>query len=266
MDKLILQAKERQVLGKQVKKIRKAGQIPAHVFGKNIPTDHISVEGRQFLAVYKQAGESGLIDLMMAEKKAKPVLIRNVQVNPVNGRFLHIDFYQVNLSEKVSVPVPVVLTGEEPELVRSGEAVVIQPLSEVQVEALPTEIPEKIEADKSSLKKIGDTVLVSQLQINLPVAVTILTDPEAVVVKLDTAVTEEMKKLMEEQATEAAAVAAAQTEAKAELAEAGETTEGETPAPADSASIATSAKETAAAGEPAEGGKIETKEGEEENK
>ncbi|MBI4036837.1 hypothetical protein HY385_00220 [Candidatus Daviesbacteria bacterium] len=128
---------------------------------------------------------------------------------------LHIDFYQVKLSEKVTVSVPLELIGEEPEVVHGGEAVVIQPISEVEVEALPTDLPEKIEVDISALKQIDDAILISQLHV--PQGVTILTDPESLVAKLDNAVSEEAQKLMEEQAAE---TAAAQAEAVEEGAEA----------------------------------------------
>lgn len=208
MQRIPLKAEERTILGKQVKKLRKQGFIPAHVFGNKIETEHVSVGLLDFKKAYDEAGETGLIDLKIGEEKIKPVLIRDVQVDPVKGAILHIDFYQVNLKEKVSVPVPVVVIGEEPELVHTGEAVVIQPLSEVEVEALPGELPESIEVDITKLKAIDDAIFVSELKV--PEGAVILTDPEAVVVKLDSAVTEEMKKLLEEQAAEAAAAAVAQ--------------------------------------------------------
>lgn len=214
MQRIPLKAEERTILGKKVKVLRKEGLIPAHVFGKNLDTEHVSVKALDFKKVYEAAGETGLVDLKIGEEKIRPVLIRDIQLDPLKDTLLHIDFYQVNLKEKVSVPVPVVIVGEEPELVHNGEAVVIQPLSEVEVEALPTELPENIEVDITKLKAINDAILVSELKV--PEGAVILTDPEAVVVKLDSAVTEEMKRLLEEQAAEAAAAA----EAKA--AEAGE--------------------------------------------
>lgn len=210
MDILDLKAQDRTILGKKVKKLRRDGLIPAHVFGNKITTEHISVNLADFLKTYREVGETGLINLKIGEDRTRPVLIRAVQFDPVRNEPLHIDFYQVNLKEKVTVPVPVVLIGEEPEVVHMGEAVVIQPVNEVEVEALPADLPEKIEVDISGLKQIGDAILVSQM--NVPVGVTVLTDAEAVVTKLDSAVTEEMKKLLEEQQAEAEAAAAATAE------------------------------------------------------
>lgn len=219
MDRLSLKAEERNILGKQVKKLRLNGFIPAHVFGNKVETEHVSVKQADFNKVYREAGETGLIDLRIGEEKVRPVMIRGLQFDPLKGTPLHIDFYQVNLKEKVTVPVPLELIGDEPEKVGSGEAVVIQPMSEVEVEALPTEIPEKIKVDISSLKEIDDVILVSALQV--PEGVTILADPEAVVAKLDTAISEETQRLMKEEAEQQAAAQAEGEEAP---------TEGEAPA------------------------------------
>lgn len=225
MQAISLKATEREVLGKKVKQLRRDGFLPGHVYGKGVATEHVSVSQIEFLKVLHQAGETGLVELKIGEEKIRPVLIRGVQVDPVKGHPLHIDFYQVDLKQKVTVPVPIILEGDEPELVHTGEAVVIQPLTEVEIEALPTNIPEHLVVNISSLKQIDDAIHLSQ--INLPEGVTLILDPESVVVKLDNAVTEEMKKLMEEQAAEAAAAVETQAEeAGAVSAEAVEDKEG----------------------------------------
>src|SRR3989344_1005329 len=178
MDRLSLKAEERKVLGKKVKNLRKDGILPAHVFGKGVEGEIVSVDQKEFLKVFKVAGETRLIDLKIGTEKIKPVLIREVQYNPVSGDLIHVDFYQVNLLEKVKVSVPIVQIGEAPESVKLGETIVLQTLSEVEVEALPADLPEEI------------------------------------VVKLAPAVSAETQALLEEQAAEQAA-AAAETEAEA---------------------------------------------------
>lgn len=223
MDKITLNAQEREILGKKVRFLRREGLIPAHVFGKKVETEHVAVKSADFLKVFQRAGETGLVDLRIGDTKVRPVLIRDVQYDPVVGSPLHIDFYQVNLTEKVRVAVPVVTIGEEPEIVRSGEAVVIQPMGEIEVEALPTDLPENIEVDIAPLQKIDDSIIVSQLKV--PAGVEVMADPEAVVVKLDSAVSAEAAELMEEMEQEAEAATEA-AEAPAEGAE-GEATEGE---------------------------------------
>ncbi len=209
MDRLSLMAQERVVLGKKVKNLRKIGQLPAHVFGKGLDTEHVSVDEKTFLKLFSEVGETGLIDLKIGTEKVRPVMVKGVQFDPVVGSPLHIDFYQVNLSQKVKVPVPLELIGEEPEVVHLGEAIVLQTLSEVEVEALPTDMVEKIEVDISTLKQVDDAIIVGQLNFDREKLIISL-DPEEIVVKLAPAVTAEMEELLEEQAaeTEAAAEAA----------------------------------------------------------
>lgn len=237
MDRLNLKAIERNILGKKVKKMRAEGHVPGHVFGKGLETEHVSVDGKAFNQVFTQAGETGLIDLKIGEEKIRPVLIRGVQYDPVTGSPLNIDFYQVDLKQKVKVPVPIVLIGEEPESVSLGENIVLQTLNQVEVEALPTDLIEKIEVDISTLKSVDDAITVGQLSFDRE-KLSIQVSDEEIVVKLAPAVTAEMEKLMEEQAAEAAeaqveaaAEEGAPSEAATEPAE-GETpvVEGETPA------------------------------------
>ncbi|MCL4366766.1 50S ribosomal protein L25 [Patescibacteria group bacterium] len=222
MDKISLKATERTVLGKKVKALRREGLVPGHVFGNKVENEQVSVKETDFLKVFQQAGETGVIDLKIGAEKIRPVMIKNIQVDAVKGTPLHVDFLQVDLTKTVTVPVPLELIGEEPELVHTGEAVVIQPVNEVEVEALPADLPEKIEVDISSLQQIDDAITVADLKIGE--GITILAEQETVVAKLDNAITEEMQKLMEEQAAETAEAAAAEAEAEAEE---GEKAEGE---------------------------------------
>ena len=207
MDRLSLKAEERKILGKKVKHLRKDGKLPAHVFGKGVETEAVSVDGKTFLKTFKEAGETGLIDLKIGAEKVKPVMVRGVQYDPVSGDPIHIDFYQVNLSEKVKVNVPIALIGEEPESVGTGETIVLQTMNEIEVEALPADLVEKIEVNIASLKNIDDAITVAQLSFDRN-KLTIFAGPEEIVVKLAPAITEEMKKQMEEEAAAQAAVAA----------------------------------------------------------
>lgn len=226
MDRISLQAEERIVLGKKVKSLRVNGKLPAHVFGKGLDSEHVSIETKIFKKVFEEAGETGLIDLKIGSEKVRPVLIREVQYNPVDGKLIHVDFYQVNLSEKVKVAVPIELIGEQPEKVHLGEAIILQTLNEVEVEALPTDLPEKIEVDISVFKEIDDAITVSQLNVDRE-KITINADLEEIVVKLAPAVSAQMHELLEEQAAEAAqaaeavAVEGGESEATAESGEAG---------------------------------------------
>lgn len=229
MDKINLKAEERTVLGKKVKQLRKQGIVPGHVFGNTKEVEHVQVNAKDFITVLKQAGETGLISLRIGEDKVRPVLIRETDFDPRSGNLTHIGFFQVNLKEKVLVPVPIVLIGEEPESVKMGEHIVLQNLSEVQVEALPGDLIENIEVNIEVLKNVDDAITVDQLNYNREL-ITVLAEPDEVVVKLAPAVTEEMKAMLEEADAEVAAAVeeaeAAEGEEKAE-GEEGETTEGE---------------------------------------
>lgn len=207
MGRLSLKAEERVILGKKVKSLRKDGKLPGHVYGKGVETEHVSVDGKTFLKTFKEAGETSLIDLKIGAEKVRPVLVRGVQYDPITGQPVHIDFYQVNLTEKVKVPVPLVLIGEQPESVHLGETIVLQTLQEVEVEALPADLVEKIEVDISPLKNIDDAVVLGQLNYDRS-KLTIHAEEDEIVVKLAPAVTAEMQQLMEEEAAEAAAAAA----------------------------------------------------------
>lgn len=223
MDRIALHAQERDILGKKVKKLRRDGQLPGHVFGKGVETEHVSVDTKIFLKTFAQAGETGLIDLKIGAEKIRPVLVREVQHDPISGSPIHVDFYQVNLTEKVKVPVPLELVGEEPESVKLGETIVLQTLSEVEVEALPTDLVEKIEVDISSLKNVDDAISIAQLAYDRE-KLTIQAEQEEIVVKLAPAVSAEMEALLEEQAAEAAEAAA---EAAVEEGAEGEAAAGE---------------------------------------
>lgn len=207
MDRLSLQAEERKILGKKVKNLRKDGKLPGHVFGKGVETEHVSVDGKTFLKTFKETGETGLIDLKIGTEKVRPVMVKGVQFDPVSDQPIHVDFYQVNLNKKVKVPVPLVLAGEQPESVHLGETIVLQAMNEIEVEALPADLVEKIEVDITVLKNIDDAITVGQLNFDRS-KLTVAAEPEAIVVKLAPAITEEMKKQMEEEAAAAAAQAA----------------------------------------------------------
>lgn len=207
MDRLSLHAEERTIVGKKVKKLRQDGLLPGHVFGKGVLGELVTVSAKDFLKVFTAAGETGLIDLKISKEKVRPVLVRDVQHDPITDLPIHIDFYQVNLQEKVKVPIPLVLVGEEPEAVHLGRAIVLQTLNEVEVEALPQDLVEKIEVDITSLKSIDDAISIGQLQYDQN-KLTIHVDPEEIIVKLAPAVSAEVEKLLEEEAAEKAAAAA----------------------------------------------------------
>lgn len=202
-----LKVEKRKVLGKNVKKLRKSGILPANVYGKNIKSAAVQVTLKDFSPVYKEAGETGLVDLEL-DGKTIPVLIHNLQKD-YRGNILHADFFQVNLKEKVKATVPLEVVGE-PKAVVDKVGILMNILSEVEVEALPEELPESIKVNVENLANIDDQVTVENLKV--PEGVVVLTDKEQVVSKIGELVT---KEAAEEAAAEAAAAEAAKAEAQA---------------------------------------------------
>jgi large subunit ribosomal protein L25 len=207
----LLVSEERSVLGKKVKKLRREGWLPANVYGKNIPSTSIQVKLHEFQEIYKQIGETGLLDLKYGDV-TKPVLIKNLQIDYKSYTPLHADFYQVNLKEKIKTMVPVVLTGEA-QAVKDNAGILLQTLSDVEIEALPEGLPENIEASVEHLAAVGDQVTVGDLK--APEGVTILTDAGHLVAKIGEL------------------TVAPEPEEEAAEEEAGETTEGGEEAPAE---------------------------------
>lgn len=205
MEQTPLLAQKRTVLGRKVKKLRAEGQIPAHVFGHKVKTVHVQVKNTDFAKVYDAAGETGIVDLAIDGQK-RPVLIRNVQIHPVTDETLHIDFYQVNLTEKVKVNVPLEVIGESP-AVEKKIGLLLTPVSEVEIEALPQDLPEKIEVDVAKLANVGDEVKVGDLKID-KTKITLHTPEDLVVAQIGELVTREMEAVEAEIEAEKAEAAA----------------------------------------------------------
>ncbi len=204
MKKYKLQATKRELLGRKVKKIRREGLLPATVYGKKIKSASLAVDQNAFAKVYADAGETGLVELNLGSE-IRPVLIHNVQIDPVDSAPLHVEFFQVDLKEKVRTKVPLVFVGESL-AVAQKQGVLLTVLDEVEVEALPTQLPEKIEVDVSGLTQVNQEFKVSQLSV--PAQVTLLTEGELTVVKIGVLVSREAEAEAAAEAAEAAAAAA----------------------------------------------------------
>lgn len=196
-----LHIKPRTVLGKKVKSLRAEGIVPAEIFGKNFPNQHISVSEKDFEKMYKKAGESTMIELVSEDAKNKTsVLISDVIRHPITQRVLAVDFRHVTMDEKIRAKVPVILSGTAP-ATKNG-LMIIHVLKEIEVEALPNNIPHRFEADLSTLEEEGQSIHVSNLAI--PKTVKIFVSPETVIATVG-------KKAREEVAPQPTASAATET-------------------------------------------------------
>lgn len=217
MEKINLKAEIRSEIGKElVKKLRKCGFIPAVVYKAGEAAKNLKVSSRAlFGALHTEAGENVIINLSLSdstdskgEKSArtrkdssssgvKTVVVKEIQYHPVTGNILHVDFNQISLTEKLIVDVPVAIKGESQGVKEGG--VLEHILWEVKVECLPTKIPEKIEADISDLK-IGDFIYVKDLVVLEDVS--ILSEPDAIVVSVKPPIVEKVEEEVEEETTE----------------------------------------------------------------
>jgi large subunit ribosomal protein L25 len=221
-DLLQLKASTRELLGKRSRRLYGQGKLAAVVYGHNTKPTPLTLERLEFQKVFVKSGRTHLVDLVVDGSRTEKVLVREIQTHPRRLGPIHVDFYQVNLEEKITVEVPIHLVGESA-AVKRGDADILQPLHSLRVECLPSDIPEAFEVDLTPLEEIESELRISD--ITLPKGVTVLIDPEELVVKIIKK--REMKVEEEVPAAEAAVgvegEAAAEGEAGAE--EAVETTE-----------------------------------------
>ena len=185
MDKHTLTAQKREVVGRKVKTLRAQGLLPANIYGKKVKSQSISVGLKDFEDIFKKAGETSLVTLVLKNGKSeeRAVLISNVQKDPISETPIHIDFRQVDLKEKVTAEVPVELKGESP-AEKTSVGTVVQYIDEIEVEALPGDLPEKFVVDVSSLAEVDQAIFVKDLEID-KAKVTLKVAPEEIVVKVE---------------------------------------------------------------------------------
>jgi large subunit ribosomal protein L25 len=176
-----LVAEHRDVTGKKVSHLRHAGRLPAVVFGHGEESTNVSVDTHDFEQLRRRIGSNALVELSIDGKKSRPVLVSNVQVHPVNRRPLHVDLFLVRMTEELTVDVPLVATGESPAVTMNG-GTLLHPTETVKVKALPDHLPQSIEYSIESLVDFDGSVRVSDLVI--PDDVTLLTDGDEVIAKV----------------------------------------------------------------------------------
>jgi large subunit ribosomal protein L25 len=203
-----LNASTRQLIGKRARRLYYEGKLPAIVYGHAATPTPLTLDRLEFQKVFVKSGRTHLVDLVV-DGKTEKVLVREIQTHPRRLGPIHVDFYQVSLEEKIRVEVPVHLVGESA-AVKRGDADVLQPIHELEVECLPTDIPEGFEVDITPLADIESELRVSEIVV--PKGVTILADPEDLVVKI--VHKREMK--VEEEAPVAEPLVGAEGEAAAE--------------------------------------------------
>jgi large subunit ribosomal protein L25 len=157
-----LQAKKRTVLGNQVRKLRRDGILPCVIYSKKLSPICVELVQGEFNRVYKIAGKNHVIDLKL-EKKTYPCIVHDVDIHPVTGVVRHVDFLSVDLKQKVTASVPVSYIGESKAVKELG-GILNTLIDELEVSALPDEIPSEIVVDVSKIEQFGDLIRIQDLQ------------------------------------------------------------------------------------------------------
>src|SRR3989339_70695 len=178
MQEIKLKCQTRQLPAKEPNLTRKRGQIPAELYGQGSKNQHLFVNEREFEKLYEQVGESSLITLNVGESQPVNVLVHEVQRDPITDKFLHVDFYLVNLDKEIETRIPLVFIGES-EAVKYLSGTLVKSLEELEIVCLPKDLVSKIEVDISQLKSFNDVIRVADIK--LPGTIKSLIEPERTV-------------------------------------------------------------------------------------
>lgn len=182
-----IKAEKREILGKKVAVLRKDGFIPAELYGHGIPNMHLSIESKAFEKLFKNAGENTVVNVMVSGS-SHPVLIYDVQHDPVSGGIKAVDFYKVNMDEEIVTMVPLKFVGES-KVVKEGLGIIVKAMDEIEIEALPGDIPSSITVDVGLLVSMGQSIYVKDLLTTGKFKFTV--EPETVVVSVSEKAAEE---------------------------------------------------------------------------
>ncbi len=194
MENVIIKATSRTVIGKQVRALRRAGQLPGVLYGRHIEPAPISMDAREASRILSHLTSSSLVTIDL-EGQEYPSLVRESQRNPIKRNRVHVDFQVVSLTEKLRTHVGIEVTGISP-AVKDFNAVLVTSLDELEVECFPQHLPERIVVDISRLANVGDGIHVRDIILSENVKV--LSDPEEMVVVVTASRVEEVEEVAAE--------------------------------------------------------------------
>jgi large subunit ribosomal protein L25 len=199
MDQIALKADRRTVIGKKVSSLRRAGLLPAIIYGTGIEPIPLELPAHETSKVLSNVRGSTLINLEVGEEN-HTVILRDVQIDVIRKDLLHIDFLKVTMDEEIRTEVPIQVVGEAPAVKEFGGVLVLG-ISEIEVEALPADLPDRITVDLDSLEEINAAITVADIYAGPNVKV--VTEPEEVIAHV---VTQTMEEIVEEVEEEEAVV------------------------------------------------------------
>ena len=194
MEKVVIPAEKRDVIGKKVKVLRREGKLPAVIYGHGIDPISIVLDARSASRTLARASRSTLVTIEL-EGKQYPTLVREKQLDFIRNSLIHVDFMAVSLTEKITATVGVAVEGEAP-AVREFGAILVTGLTELEVECLATDLPERFIVDASGLMEIGSGIYVKD--VDIPENVDVLTDLEEMIVVATAPAVEEEEEVEEE--------------------------------------------------------------------
>ncbi len=159
-----LQVQKRTVLGKAVKQLRRQGVIPANLTGRHSEPTAIQVDRTALERFMKDNGRTTLIKMAIPGTAEQTAMIAHVQREPVSGKIQHVDFMQIEMNQPMKVRVPIHVEGESP-AVKSGDGILLHLRNDIEVEALPADLPESLTIDVSGLEKVDDAVYLRDLKL-----------------------------------------------------------------------------------------------------
>jgi large subunit ribosomal protein L25 len=165
MDSISLTARPRSETGRHVHALRREGAVPAVLYGHKVAPLALAVDAKELERTWHHAGRTHLVDVHVdGQRGAKKALIKDIQLNPKTGRMLHVDLFAVNLREKITSEVPVIVVGESP-AVRDRTGQVQQVISMLRVEALPADLPPQLTVDVSGLTEVDQGINVGDVEL-----------------------------------------------------------------------------------------------------
>lgn len=202
-DKQKLVAKERNVIGKEVKTLRRDGGTPAVIYGGDRKPMALTVDSHDFELLYRKAGGNTIVAIdiehLDGTKEKKNVLVHQVDIHPVTSKILHADLIQIKMDEIITTTIPLKFVGDSLAVIDQGGSL-LTPLTGVEVECLPANLPHEIEVDLAQLVDFEAVMHVSDLVVGE--GVTVLTDPESVIAHVEAPRSDEELEELEEAVTE----------------------------------------------------------------
>lgn len=179
MSEFKLKAKLRDIFARQAKKTKTDNEICAVVYGPHVKNRNLFINYNEFVQIFRQSGQSTLIDLTIDGEADTKVLIHDIAHDPVSGRYIHVDFYQLDMNKKLEVTIELKFVGESPAVKEKG-GTLIKVTDTLEIECLPKDLVKEIDVDISTLTDIDQHIYAKDIK--LPAGITLVTDPEAVII------------------------------------------------------------------------------------